>query len=158
GGLARVGQADEADVGQQLELQLEPALLAGQPALGEARRLVLGALEARVAAAAAAAARDDDPRAGDDQVVRRAVPRGDDGARRDLDHDVLAVGAVALGALAMAPALGLVVGLALEGLQVALGVVADEHDLAAAAAVAAVGAALGHVGLAAERHRAVAAA
>ena len=34
--LARVGQPHEADVGQQLELQLDPALVARQPALGEA--------------------------------------------------------------------------------------------------------------------------
>ena len=38
-GLARVGQPDEADIGQQLELQREPALLAAQAALGEPRGL-----------------------------------------------------------------------------------------------------------------------
>ena len=57
-GLARVRQAHEADVREQLQLQLEPALLAGQPALGEARRLARGRGEALVALAAAAAARD----------------------------------------------------------------------------------------------------
>ena len=47
---------------------------------------------------------------------------------------------------------------ALERLQVAQRVVAHEHDVAAAAAVAAVGTALRHARLAAERHAAVAAA
>ena len=44
-----------------------------------------------------------------------------------------------------------------EALEVAQRVVAHEHHVAAAAAVAAVGAALGHVGLAAEAQAAVAA-
>ena len=56
-GLARVGQADEADVGEQLEVQPQRPLLAGQAALGEPRRLPDGGLEARVAAPARAAAR-----------------------------------------------------------------------------------------------------
>jgi hypothetical protein len=47
----------------------------------------------------------------------------------------------------VAPAAGLVVRAPLEGLQVAQVVVADEHDVAAAAAVAAVRAARGDVGL-----------
>ena len=67
----------------------------------------------------------------------------------------LAVGAVALGALAVAAAVGAVVRAALEGLQVAQRVVAAQHHVAAAAAVAAVGPALGHVRLAAERQTAV---
>ena len=47
---------------------------------------------------------------------------------------------------------------ALEGLQVAQRVVAEQHDVAAVPAVAAVGPALGHVRLAAEAHAAVPAA
>ena len=38
-GLAGVGEPDEPDVGEQLELQLDLALLPRQPALGEPRRL-----------------------------------------------------------------------------------------------------------------------
>ena len=53
---------------------------------------------------------------------------------------------------------GLVVRPALEGLQVAQRVVAQQHDVAAAPAVAAVGPAARHVGLAAERAAAVPAA
>ena len=48
--LARVGQAHEADVGEQLELQREPALVADETALGEARALARGAREVAVAA------------------------------------------------------------------------------------------------------------
>ena len=64
---------------------------------------------------------------------------------------------MALGALAVAAALRAEVRLAAERLQVAQVVVAAQHDVAAAAAVAAVGPALGDVGLAAERQAAVAA-
>ena len=74
-GLAGVGQPDEPDVGEQLQPQLEPALLARQAALGEARRLARGRGEALVALAARAAARDRRALA-----RRRAAPSG---ARRD---------------------------------------------------------------------------
>ena len=70
---------------------------------------------------------------------------------------VVAVGAVALRALPVAAAVGAEVRAAAEGLQVAQRVVDAQDDVAAAAAVAAVGTALGHVRLAAERERAVAA-
>ncbi len=57
-GLAGIRQADEADVGDQLQLQLEPPFLARQAALGKARRLARRRREALVALAAGAAARD----------------------------------------------------------------------------------------------------
>ena len=56
------------------------------------------------------------------------------------------------------PRLALKCACAAEVLEVTVGVVADQHDVAAAAAVAAVGTALGHVRLAAEAHATVAAA
>ena len=59
---------------------------------------------------------------------------------------------------AVPAALGAVMRHAAEGLQVAQRVVADEDHVATAAAVAAVGAALGHMGLAPEGQRTVAAA
>ena len=156
-GLARVGQPDEPDVGEQLEVQLDDALLAREAALGEPRRLPHGAGELLVAAPAGAAGGDRDLLAGAHEVVARAVPLGDLGAGRHAHDHRRAVGAVALGALAVAAAVGPVVGAALEGLQVAQRVVAAQHDVAAAAAVAAVGAALGDVRLAAEGEAAVAA-
>jgi hypothetical protein len=58
----------------------------------------------------------------------------------------------------MTTAIGLVVRSALEGLQVAQRVVADQHDRPTASAVAAVGTASRNVRLAAERHAAVSAA
>ena len=57
-GLASVRQPDETDVGEQLQPQLEPALLPGESALGETRRLARGRGEVLVALAAAAAASD----------------------------------------------------------------------------------------------------
>ena len=63
-GLAGVRQPDEADVGEQLEVQLDPALLARQAALGEARRLARRRREVLVAATGRAALRDDGDLAG----------------------------------------------------------------------------------------------
>ena len=57
-GLAGVRQPDEPDVGDQPELEAEPALLAGLAPLGVLRRLVGGRREVGVAEAAAAAPRD----------------------------------------------------------------------------------------------------
>ena len=72
-------------------------------------------------------------------------------ARRHADDEVLARRAVAQRALAVAPAAGLVVGLALERLQVAQRGVAEQHDAAAVTSVTAVGSTFGYMGLAAER-------
>ena len=57
-GLAGVREADQADVGEQLQLEPEVLLFAGLAGLRPARRAVGGRREARVAAAAAAALRD----------------------------------------------------------------------------------------------------
>ena len=57
--LARVREADETDVGQQLEREPQLARRAGPAALGEVRRLARRRGEVRVAAPAAPAARDD---------------------------------------------------------------------------------------------------
>ena len=67
-GLAGVGHADQADVGEELEPQLDGPLLPGQPALGQARRLAGGAGEALVAATAEAALGDPDLLAREQQV------------------------------------------------------------------------------------------
>ena len=79
------------------------------------------------------------------------------GPRRHADHERLAVDAVTLRSLAVAAAARLEVRAAAEVLEVAQRVVAHEHDIAAAAAVAAVGAALGHVRLTPEAEAAIAA-
>ena len=65
--LAGVRQADQAGVGQQPELQLDPAGGPGQAALGEARRLVGGGGEALVPVPA-------EPAGGDDRLAVPARP------------------------------------------------------------------------------------
>ena len=80
------------------------------------------------------------------------------GPRRDADLEVLAVLAVTQRPLPVAPAACLEVRPAPEALQIAQRVVAHEHDVAAVAAVATVGPALGDVRLAPEAQAAVAAA
>ena len=72
--LARVGQADQTDVGEQLQPERHPRPVAGEPALGEPRGLVGRPGEALVAAAAGAAAGDHRALAGDE--------RGRGGCRR----------------------------------------------------------------------------
>ncbi len=66
--LARVGQPDEPDVGDESELEAEPALGARLTLLGMLRRLVGRGLEVRVAEAAATAAGDHRALADRDQV------------------------------------------------------------------------------------------
>jgi large conductance mechanosensitive channel len=77
------------------------------------------------------------------------------GAGWNADLQQLAIGAVALGALAVATSPRPEMRAAAEMLQVAQRVVADEHDVSPAPAVPAVGAALGHVGLAPEAQAAI---
>ncbi len=60
-GLAGVGQADQTDVREQLQLQLQPPLLTRQAALGKARGLARGRCKALVALPTRAAARDSRP-------------------------------------------------------------------------------------------------
>ena len=153
---ARVRKPDEPHVGQQPELERDPSLLARQPALGEARRLMGGAGEALVAPPAGATARNHRPLPGLGQVVRRAVGF-DQGGRpgRHADLERRAVLAVTERALPMTRTAGLEVGLSPEGLKVAHRVVAHEHDVATAPPVATIGAALGHVRLAAKAEAAV---
>ncbi len=155
--LARVRQADEARVGEQLQVQLDPARGAGQPALGEARRLLGRRGEALVAVAAEPARRDDRPLAVGDEVEALAVEALDRRPRRHEDDQVLAPGAVLVGALPVAAALRPVVARDPHRGEVAARAVGDEDDVAAAPAVAAVGPAPRHVRLAAEGDDAVAA-
>src|SRR6185312_11386138 len=101
-GLARVGEADEADVRDGLELQGELALLPRLALEREPRGLALLRREGRVAEAAAPACRRDEPRAGADEVGEDlAVLAEHDRAAGDLDHLVLARAAVSVRALAL---------------------------------------------------------
>src|SRR5579872_1385449 len=106
GGLARVGRADDADVGEQLELQFERVLLAGLTPLREARRLMCGGGEMLIAQTAATAAGDADARAGSIEIGDQGAILIDEGARRHR-HVYIGTGlAMAIGAGAMAAAFG----------------------------------------------------
>ena len=139
-------------------MQLDLALLAGEPHLGEPRHLARRADEAGVAAPAAAAAREANPRVRMGQVGDQIVPVEHLRADRDADLDVLAVRAVLAGAAAVASLRRGDQLAALERDEVAQIPVGDRDHVAAVAAVAAVGAALRDVLLPPERERAVAAA
>src|SRR5262249_10584626 len=152
GGLAGVGQPDQPGVGDDLQLQGDPAFLAGGARLELARRAVGGRGERLVAAAAAPAGGDGDLLAGAGEVAEdvAAVAVADDGARRDGDDEVLGVLAVAVVAPAAAAGGGAPV-LAVDDLGEAVGAGdGADDDVAAVAAVAAVGPAAGDVLLAAE--------
>ncbi len=152
GGLAGIGQADQPRVGDDLQLQHNPALLAGGAGLHLARGAVGGAGESPVAPAAPAAAGDDDFLAGCRQVAEdiAAVAVVDEGARRDTDDQGTGAAAVAVvGAAAPAGFGNPVLAVDDLGEAVSAGHGADD-DVAAVAAVAAVGPATRHVLLAPE--------
>ncbi len=93
--LPAFGRPAERRVGEQLEPELELALLAGKPGLGVARRLSRRRREALVAAAAEPAAGDDDARAGSGEVGYQLVVFVEDLRPDGHDQlDGLAVGAV----------------------------------------------------------------
>src|SRR5262249_13099494 len=111
-GLAGVGKSDEADVGEQLQLETEAALFAGAAGLVLGRGLVSGCGEAGVAASSASAARGYEALAGLGEV-EQAVAGGlvvDDGPDRHENFDGAAVGAGFVAAFPVAAALGLVLG------------------------------------------------
>ena len=80
------------------------------------------------------------------------------GAGRDRDLERLPVGAAAQRSLPVATSFGLEMRATPECLEVAQRVVAHQHDISAAPTVAAVRAALGHIGLSTEAQAAVPAA
>ena len=109
GRFAGIGQADQAGIGDQFQTQADGALLAGLARIGAARRLVGRALEIGVAEAAIAAFHQRDALAGAREIgeQRRAVLLVDLRADRNLEHHVLAIGAVAVLTHAIAAAFGL---------------------------------------------------
>ena len=144
-GLAGVGVADDADVGEQLQLELEVLLLALGAGLREARRLVGGGGEVHVAEPAAAALADHEGRAGLAHVgedlagggVLHQRPRGHAKLERGLGEAVL------VGPAAVLPAPGPVLAdVAVVEQRVHLRV-DDQDHVAAPAAVPAGGPAAG---------------
>ena len=143
GGFAGVGLADETDIGDEFEAQPDPAFLAGPAFVSPAGGAVGGGFVARVAEAAVAAAQQGDGFARRVHVRQEGFLVVIENLRADGDFDEQGGRA---GACTVRP--GAVAALAgaemLSVAEVDQGVeVLDrlEHDIAAAAAVAAVGAA-----------------
>ncbi len=158
-GFADVGVADEAGVGEETEFEAVGAFFAGAAEFVLARGLMGAGGEVLVAASAATAAGDDDGLVGVGEVVDElaGVVVVEESADGDLEGDGFAGVSGAVGAEAVAAALGFVLGVEAE---VDEGVVAEgggHEDVAAVAAVAAGGTAAGDELFAAEGHAAVAA-
>ena len=157
-GLAHIGEADQAHIRDQFQLQRHLDVLTGHAGLGKLGDLAGGGGKMCIAVAAAAALGD-----GDRGVVRQvrddqaALGVLDHGAQRHLDDKVLGVLAVAQACAALAALRGHILALIAEVHQGAQVVVRHKNDVAAAAAVAAVRAACGHELLTMEAHCAIAA-
>ena len=159
GGLAHIGEAYQAHVRQQLQLQDHVVGLAGQARLGKTGHLPGGGGEVAVAPAApAASAEDVGLTAGHvlHDLIGLRVPH--QGAPGDLDDEVLAVLAGLAGPLAVGAVAGHILALVAEIHQGGHVVVHLQNDGAAPAAVTAVRSAGGHVFLPVEGDGAVAAA
>ena len=159
GRLAGVGVTHEADVGDRLEHDAELTFFA-RIARGRATRgLVDRALEVHIAQAALAAGEKHHAFAMLGEFGHEAVGAflEDLRARRHRQDQVAAIGTRALAALARSAIAGATVRLPAVGLEVAFVTVADQDDVAALAAVAAVGSALRDEFLATEADAAVAA-
>ena len=156
-GLAGVGVADDAHVGQQLQLELEVLLLPLCAGLREARRLVGGGGEVHVAEAAAAALADHEARAGlahvGEDLAGGGVLHQRAGGHAQLERRLGE--AVLVGAAAVLPAPGPVLAdVAVVEQRVHLGV-DDQDHVAAPAAVPAGRAAAGDELLPSPGHGAV---
>src|SRR5262249_52417696 len=145
-------------VREQLQTQLDLPRLALDPALGEARRLPGRGGEALVAMSPRPATGDDQALAVLHQLGDRSIEAPPHRPRRNHHHEVLTSLSVLALAPAVLPAAGAEMAAPSERGEVPALWVADERDVAAPAAVAAVGPAAGYVGLAPEADHAVAAA
>src|SRR6516164_6572609 len=140
---AGVGQANQANIGDQLQAQPNPGLTAGPAGIGAARRAIGRALVMHVAETAIASLQEDPPLAAARQIGEHLPVLGihDLGPDRDLQDEILTVGA---GALAPCPRSAgrcpemLAIAVVDQGVQI---VRRSKDDVAAFAAVAAVGAA-----------------
>ncbi len=158
GGFAHVGEAHQAHVSQQLQLQDDIPLLALQAGFGEPGDLTGGSGKVAVAPAAAAALGDDEVLTGrhvHDDLLGFGVP--DHSAPGDLDNQRFTTLAAHVPACAVGTALGGVLTLVAEVQQGGQIVVDPEDDAAAMAAVTAVRAAGSHIFFPVEGHGTVAA-
>ena len=137
--LAGIRQPDDAGIRDQLEAQPDGQLLAGLAGIGVARRAIGGGLEAGIAEAAVAALRQHGLLAHLGEIGQQglAVLVIDLRAGRHLEHQVAAVGAMAVLAHAVAAARGLEMLLVAVVDQRVEAVDRLDQDVAALAAIAA---------------------
>ena len=156
-GLADVGVADNADVGEDLELEAEGEFFAGVAHFVLAGSLVGGGGEVLVAAPTASAVGDDDALVGMLEVVDElaGIVIEDEGADGDFEDDVVAVAAGAVGAHAVLAALGAVERVVAEVHEGVVALGGFHDDVAAASAVSTGGPAARNEFFAAEGHAAV---
>ena len=158
GRFADIGEAEQADVGKQLQLKANLPLLAGDAVLCEAGHLTGRGGEVRVAPAAVAALCGDKRFAvGHIRHNRAALGLTDYSAPGHFDYQILAPSAVFAPAGAVFTVGGGVFSLVAEVGERREVVVHLKDYVAASAAVAAVGAARSDIFLSAEAHGAVAA-
>ena len=156
--LARVRHTRERSIGDELEPELQSPVASGEPGLGEPRRLSGRGRELRVPAASGAATGGDEPRARPVEVGNELAALVEElRADRELEHDRGAVGTVLAGAAPVAAALGLERDPSAQHGEIAQIGVRDDDDVAAPAAVTAIGPTLGDELLPAEAQPAVAA-
>src|SRR6516164_7014616 len=141
--LPGVGQADQPDIGDQLQAQPHPGLMAGPAGIGAARRAIGRALMMRVTKTAIAALQENPPLAGAGEVGKHLAVLGihDLSPDRQLQDEI---GAIGTGALAPGPRSAvrctevLPVAVVDQSVQIAHN---GKDDLAAFAAVTTIGAA-----------------
>ena len=154
GRLAGVGEADQGHVGHELELHVQPELLALLGLLGEGRGTAAVGEEARVAPPALAALGHHEAGTFRVEVAdHRAAAVAHDRADGHGHHQVLAPGAVLLGARAVHAVGGPAERVVPEAEERRLVDRGHQPDVPAVTAVAAVGTATVHVGLPAPRDR-----
>ena len=158
GGLAHIGEAYQAYIRQQLELQGDLIFLAGQAGLGKPGDLPgRGGKMAVAPAAAASLCQHYRLQGGHIRHDASGIGVLDDSAQRHLDDDVLAVPSEAVLAGAGLTIFCGILGLVLEVDEGGEVLVHLEHHIAALAAVTAIGAAGCHILLPVEMHRTIAA-
>ena len=154
GALAHVGESDQRDVGEQLELEPQPLLGDDLTLLGEARGPHRVGQEPGVAPAAGPSLRGEptlavDAEIGEDGAVGIAHQR----AHRHANDQIVGTGTVSSLSLPVGPAVGSAVRVVSERQQRSDVVVGLQPHRATVPAVAAVGSTFRHVGLATHRHR-----
>ena len=149
-----IGKAHERHVGHELELHVEPAFLALLPLFGEGRGTATVGQKACVAPPTLTSLGDQEPVAVTGQVtLHRAVAVEDHGPDRHRDDDVLPPGPVPLLPRSVAAVGGPPEGMVTEAEERGLVDRGHEPDVAAVAAIAAIGPTAIDMGLAAPRHR-----